>query len=202
MSTEAKARVKASLRPAKSQVLLVAWVVAFISLSYFGTNLLSEGNNAGWGLIALASTVFLGTLWAWNKAQSDSDLDNAHPTTFHLPDGTRISTDSRTLRSPESAINISLLLQEVLSRKPLPTPDALVNEQLLPVPNTQEQAKGLVDTINKQTQAVSNYILDQLGLSDEAASNLQELPGKLPSEEDLLPPQSLNQPTDSKESNQ
>lgn len=201
MSSKAKAEVKASLVPAKSQVLLVAFVVGFVFTLLCGTYLLGDSKQEGWGLIALAGTIFLGTLWAWSRAQSDSDLDNSHPTSFRMPDGTSITTDTRTLRSLDSTLNLGLLLQELLHRKPLPLPTALVDETLRPLPDTQDEARAIVDNINLHTQAVSNYILDSLGLTDETASNLQKLSTDSPTNADLQTPQSLNQPTEQDTSN-
>jgi hypothetical protein len=196
MRSKAKAEVKASLVPAKSQVLLVALVVAGIFAVCCGTYLLSKGMDAGWGLVGVAVLIFLGSLWAWNKAQSDSDLENSHPTSVKLPDGTDLTTDSRTLRSLTSTYNLARLLQELLHRKPLPTPDALVNETLEPIPNSTEQAKAVVDKINENTQTESNHILDTLGLGSKDASHLQKLNETPPPHTDLLTTHSPNQSAD------
>lgn len=191
----AEAKVTALLRPARSQVLLVAFAGVCIIALLCGTYLLGEGKQEGWGLVAIAALIFFGCLWAWNKSHSDSDLINAHPTSLNLSDGTSITTDTRTLRSPTSAYSLVLLIQEALLRKPLPSPDAMVDGSFQPVPDSKDEAIAAASLINQQIQSDCNIVLDSLGLTDDGAQTLQEVINESPSAADLTKVQeSLNQP--------
>lgn len=175
----ATAEVKASIqvRPGRSQVYLVSVaVVAGISI-ICGTTLLAFDKPAGWGLIVLPCILLGAGFAAWRTSQSDTDLEHAHPTKFHLPDGTQVTTDSRTLRSPEGLRGLARICDEILCRKPLPKPDGLVDSNATVIPNSKDNAAALVNQINEKTQTATNNVLDALGLSDESKALVQNASG-------------------------
>lgn len=173
LGADIKATVKVS--PEKSQVLLVALTIV-LAITLIGSMvLLFNGQPEWWWFLIFSTLLLCCILLAWFKSQPDSDLHNAHPTNFNFPDGTSLSTDTRGLRSPEVLKSITRVLNEAVDRKPLPLPTATLDNNYNPVPNSQENAKAIVDSINAKTQQASNAILDSLGLTEESAVYLQEV---------------------------
>lgn len=163
-SMELKTAVE--VRPTQSQVFLVGCLVlAGISL-FAGAGLLSIEKSSGWVLIGFAVFSFVGTLFLWKSAQPDVDLQDNHPTHIALPNGTQVSTDSRTLRSPEALRGLTHVVTEVLHRRPLPEPAGLVDESGKIVPDSKEEAVSQVAQINSDVQRETNQLLDALGISD------------------------------------
>ena len=87
----------------------------------------------------------------------------------------KITTDSRTLRSPDSIAGFVKLLQEVLHRRPLPDPDGFVDSNAQIIPNSKGDAVALVREINNDTQATTDSLIDRLGLSDKNTHVTQKL---------------------------
>lgn len=170
-----KAELKASVNvhPMGSQVFLVGLIVAGCLSMFCGAFLFSLKVAVGWVFILLAVFLFAGAGLAWKKSQSDSDLKNAHPTHFEFPDGLKVTTDSRTLRSREGVDGVIKVLQELISRKPLPDPDGLVDSKNQQIPDSQADAQILVNKINADTQAVTNSLIDAMGLSGDASKVIQ-----------------------------
>lgn len=162
-----------NIRPVRSQVFLVALICLTALSLIIGAILFYFGLDSGWIFVAIGLMFFIGSLWGWKQSQSDSDLDKAISTKIDLPDGTSVSTDPRVLRSPESAQALIQVLQEVLSRRPLPEPSGLVNEQLEVIQDSLPSAKAIVDKINTETQVKTNKVLDLFNLHDEQATVLQ-----------------------------
>lgn len=170
----AEVRANVNVRPSRSQVFLVASaIVAGISI-ICGTVLFALGKDTGWIFIILTVLVLGGAFWAWGKSQSDSDLEKAHPTQIALQDSMMLTTDSRTLRSPEGVAGLVRLLQEILCRRPLPNPDGLVDANAKIIPDSNGEAIALVRQINNETQATTDGLIDMLGLSNKSTNVTQE----------------------------
>lgn len=170
----AEVRASVDVRPARSQVFLVASaIVAGISV-VCGASLFALGMATGWLFLIFAALVLGGGFSAWKKSQSDSDLEEAHPTNITLPDGMKLSTDSRTLRSPEGIDGLAKLLHELLCRRPLPDPDGLVDSNAQIILDSKGEAQSLVNKINNDTQATTDSLIDMLGLSDKTSYVTQE----------------------------
>lgn len=77
----ATAEVKATVdvRPARSQVFLVATTVLAGVSVLCGAFLIVSEINYGWLFVLFAVLLAGGGFWAWMKSQSDSDLEKAHP---------------------------------------------------------------------------------------------------------------------------
>lgn len=165
-SAAAEIKANVDVRPARSQVFLVATsVVAGIAVMC-AAGLLMANQAAGWGFLAFALLLITGSFWAWLKSQSDVDLDEAHPTRIALSDGTAVTTDSRLLRSPEAIKGIARICEEIASRRPLPPPDGLVDAQGGLVPDSRAAAVAVTDQLNSSTQAATNALVDMLHLED------------------------------------
>lgn len=127
--------------------------------------------------------------------QSDVDLDESHPTQLALADGTTLSTDSRILRSPEGVKAFAQLFQNIISRRPLPEPDGLVDENAQILPDSKAEALALASQINSQTQATTNALLDALGMGDAVESHVIQQTSDITSKgPDESPPKNLNSP--------
>lgn len=195
MNSSAAAELKANVdvRPARSQVFLVATsIVAGIAV-ICSAGLLMANQAAGWGFLAFALLLIAGSSWAWLKSQSDVDLDEAHPTRVALPDGTTVTTDSRLLRSPEAIKGIARICEEIASRRPLPAPDGLVDAQGGLVPGSRAAAVAVTDQLNSSTQAATNALVDMLHLEELPALE-QVVAADLLSEPAAEVPSSLNVP--------
>ena len=169
-STGASAQVEAKInvRPTQSQTFLVAVaVVAGISL-ICSALLFGIGQPiAGSGFLFLTPAVLWFAFKAWTKSQPDIDMEKGHPTRFMLPNGTSVSTDSRTLRSPEGLSGLIRVCGEILHRKPLPNPDGQVDHNLKVIPDSKEAAIATTREINANTQTATNTLIDILGFEEE-----------------------------------
>ena len=191
--TTAGVKASVDVRPVRSQVFLVAvTVVAGISV-ICGALLIAASDVSGWGFLLFAIILIGGGFKAWTKSQSDVDLHESHPTRLALSDGTMLTTDSRTLRSPEGIQAFAQLFQEVLCRRPLPAPDGLVDDSTRVIPDSKDAALALTNKINNTTQATTNALVDALGLADKAPPNvIQQIIGAQDKGPDVALPQNLN----------
>lgn len=174
---EAKASIDAAFKitPNKSQVLLVALVIVAL-IALIGSMLMLANGIEGWQwFFGFSSILILVTLAAWLKAQYDTDLQNAHPTQLRLVDGSSFSADARALKNPNAIKQMTALINETIIRKPLPSPSGKLDESLNPIPNSEIEAKTIVDLINIDTQTATNIIVDTFKLADSQASNLPEI---------------------------
>lgn len=196
-STGAAAELKASVdvRPARSQVFLVAITIVAAILIICSTFLIWSERDAGWIFLIFSALLLGGGYLLWTKSQSDVDLQEAHPTNIALPDGTNVTTDSRILRSPEGLRAMVQLCNEVLCREPLPAPDGLVDSRAQIIPDSKDAAVARTSQINSTIQSNTNALIDALGLADAAPRNviqqLVDLTDKGPNESI---PQNLNAP--------
>lgn len=196
-STGATAELKASVdvRPARSQVFLVAIAIVAAILIICSAFLISSENGSGWVFLIFAALLLGGEYFLWTKSQPDVDLQEAHPTCIALPDGTNLTTDSRILRSPEGLRAMVQLCNEVLCRQPLPAPDGLVDSSAQIIPDSKDAAVARTSQINSTTQSNTNALIDTLGLAGAAPCNvIQQLVDLSDKGPDETIPQNLNTP--------
>lgn len=192
----AMAKIKASVdvRPTHSQAFLVATaVVAAISV-ICSAGLFAAGRPGGWPLLGFGAIVLVVGFWAWSKSQSDSDLRGGHPTEFQLSDGTKLATDSRLIRSPQGVQAFTQLIDEILYRRQIPEAAALVDSNGQVIPDSEDAASAVVSKINRETQAITDELIDKLRLAEEAAPHnaLQQPVGTSIAGPEIPPPQNLN----------
>ena len=172
-SLNASAEVKANVQvlPTHSQVYLVAVAVVAAIIVICGTILLMANHQSGWGFLFLAAAVLAAAFWAWQKSQPDTDMHQAHATQITLPNGTSVTTDGRMLKSAEGLQGLTGIIQEMLTRLPLPEPNGLVDGNGKVILDSAADAINLTSKINSETQSATNSLIDSLGL----ANNNQEI---------------------------
>lgn len=170
---EAKINADISVRPARSQVFLISIIGAAIVFAVCGAVMISLERSAGWAFFMFSIILIAGAFYAWKTSQSDTDLQEAHPTHIAFPNGAAVTTDSRTLRHPEALVGLTRICDEMMCRKALPLPSGLVDDSTQPIPNSQDSAIAVVEDINKRMQEATNLLIDHLGLSDEQKEIVQ-----------------------------
>jgi len=157
-----------------SQAVLVTGMGVSALTLICATILLTSANAAGWAMLVLCGLMFGGTLIAWRKAQSDTDLAGSHPTTIVRSDGVSLSTDSRTIRNVDAMQGVLQLLQ----MRPLPEPDAIIDASGNVVPNSQHQAVTLVDQINEGVEEAATQLADTVIQSQSQNFAPPSVPGQ------------------------
>lgn len=178
-AAKANANIEATFKiePTRSQSVLVAAAVGGIITIICSMGLfVFDRAYAGIAFLLFAAAIFFFTFRGWFKSQSDVDLEQSHPTSITLPNGTSLTTDSRTLRSLDSLQGAVRLCEEVIHRKPLPEPTGLVDGKLQAIPNSGDQARTIQAEINKTTQEATNLLIDALQLNKSENIPLFEQP--------------------------
>ncbi|MBI2277496.1 MAG: hypothetical protein HYU74_09110 [Dechloromonas sp.] len=166
ISASAEVKASVSVTPARSQVVLVTSLAVSGLALICSAGLLYLRIDAGWAFFFAAILGGAKTLKFWEKAQSDIDLENSHPTKFELPGGGALSTDTRLLKSPEGLSALTMMIQELLARKPLPEPDGTTDNRGIVIEGSKADAVRRVENLNKQIQCATNQACDSLGLSE------------------------------------
>lgn len=161
-NTSLKASASFSVRPARSQVVLVGLTVAAIVSFLLSGVLLALDKESGWAFFSAAVLLCLSVVWCWTRAHRDTDLAQSHPTKVVLADGANLSTDSRLLSSPEGVRNMAHVLEALALRHPLPEPAGLVGQDATLVPNSKGEALAMVNRINAETQRMHDEALQSL----------------------------------------
>lgn len=183
----ANIEAKIGINPRQSQTFLVTLIFLSCVTIICGTILVAMGQMVGAWLFLLALLFVFPAVYAWFQSQPDSDLHHSHPASIQLPDGTSVTADSRLLLKTEGIAALVRLCSEVISRRPLPNPDGLVDLKLLPIQDSKEDAVKLTSQLNLSTQAATNDLVKALNLADESSSIFQEcasLPTKAIRQED------------------
>jgi hypothetical protein len=164
--------VKADIKliPTLSQTFLVSLIVFALVLMVCSAFLLRDESPAGWAFFAAGVLVTVGAGFGWWKSQADVDSAGAHPTIVTRPDGGSLTTDLRTIRSPQALQNLAQLANGILNTQPLPIADGLVDSNLTLIPNSKEKAEAVTLQINEVTQAVTNGLVDVFKLAEDSAT--------------------------------
>lgn len=170
----ASIEAKIGINPRQSQTFLVALIVLSCVTIICGTILVGMGQMFGAWLFLLALLFVFSAAYAWFKSQPDSDLHHSHPASIQLPDGTSVTADSRLLLKTEGIAALVRLCSEVMSRRPLPDPDGLVDANLQLIQDSKEDAVKFTSQLNLSTQEATNDLVKVLNLADENPSILQE----------------------------
>ena len=165
MTTSVKAEAKLGLevRPAHSQVVLVALAIISVVPLLLGAYLLAGDKTAGWAFVVIGSALAAAVLWAWTRSQADIDLVGSHPTKLISADGASVSTDSRVLARPGGTESISTMLAAMMvDRRPLPMPAGTVASNGTLIPNSESEALALASQINKSVEDLNARATEQL----------------------------------------
>nr|VFK59955.1 MAG: hypothetical protein BECKUNK1418G_GA0071005_100957 [Candidatus Kentron sp. UNK]VFK70179.1 MAG: hypothetical protein BECKUNK1418H_GA0071006_102457 [Candidatus Kentron sp. UNK] len=145
--------------------------VCFIS----GFAFLWESKDYAWVPLSIGAILCLFVIVAWFRAQKDTDLENATPTTVADSFGNQITTDTRALTSLVAVKNIGELFTDLMHREPLPEPDGLIDDKGNPIPNTEREAKNKVDQANDKAKEITNLATNAFGIPAESESGIQPL---------------------------
>lgn len=189
MDSKASAEVNAQFHflPVKSQVFLVATLIVVcgaLILAY-----LSRKEGISWAFLAFATLAMGASVVAWRSGQRDVDLDQGHPTTLSLENGTQLTTDSRVLSKPEGMLAITQLLDQTLRLRPLPEPSGMVNEKFVPIEGSEAAALAHVSSVNTEAQAMTDAVLTKFGFGEHATEGIQG-----PGDSDKVPVPALELP--------
>ncbi|MBM1143634.1 hypothetical protein GN155_007585 [Alcanivorax sp. ZXX171] len=134
-----------------------------------------EGKSDAWIPILIGMCVFFFVVFAWWRAQKDTDLENSNPTTVLDGSGNQITTDTRALMSPDGIQHMERIISALAHRAPLPEPDGLIDHEGNPIPNTKEDARLRVDAANHEAQTATNNAAGALGFYQEREYGIQPI---------------------------
>ena len=176
-----RASAQFDIRPARSQVVLVAIAVAAIVNFVIGGVLLGL-DKPGWPFVFIATALCASVVWCWRQSHRDTDLDTAHPTTVVLADGSNLSTDSRLLSSPDGVRSLARVVEALALRQPLPEPAGLTGPGAVPIPDSRSEAVARVTDINADTQKAHDQAIAQLRghLTRDTGMQVPTEPGHAP----------------------
>lgn len=165
MNYKANLNTDVNITPSRSQVVLVALIAVICICFLVGFFFLWEEKDYAWVPLSIGLIIVLMVLYAWFKAQKDTDLEHASPTTLTDAAGNAISTDSRALMSPVGIQAVERIYNLISHRVPLPRADGVVDSSGKPVPNTEAEANTRVDKVNSEAQEIIKIAADELGLN-------------------------------------
>lgn len=175
---EAKANVGVHLKPEKAQTFVIAMAlmstVAMIALFSF----LWAGIEHSWvpGCLTL---LFAGmAVWAWHSSHEIAGLEGATPTvaTFTTKNSSiQISTDARTIFSPEAVKTLNQVISMVGCREPVPTPCGLVDDNGDPIPNSQAEAAEQIRLVNAQAEEIARKVAGSPAVPEQSDFIVQDL---------------------------
>lgn len=175
MVSKATLNTGLKVRPSRSQVVLALLTLVSAGCFFAGFAFLWEGKDNSWVPLSIGVCICVFVLFAWYRAQKDTDLENSSPTTFVDGSGNQITTDTRALMSPDGVQNMERLFSVLAHRAPLPEPDGLIDSKGNPIPNTEEEARERVIKVNQEAQALTSEAVDILGMRSESEYGVQPL---------------------------
>jgi hypothetical protein len=196
MEASAKASVDATVQvaPTKSQVVLVTLAIgAMLALVLSAAMFFLDKPGPGVLFALIGAAAFGGTLWAWLRSQADVDMEGP-PTTIALPDGTSLSTDSRSLRSVEAFQALAGLCNTLLHRRPLPEPAGMVDPMLKVIPGSEREAIEYVKDLNEAIRKDESDLLDSLAQvgADSGATGIEVLGEHMTQPLEILDPKTAS----------
>ena len=158
---EATANAILTLTPAKSHSLLgvvVAAAVIFVILGYW---LLMAGKDTpGYIFFGFGIFLVLLVLLCWSFSHKNQDQDGAQPITLNDgPQGTSLTVDIRSLETLENTKQLLALCETVFHRRPLPNGQALLDENMQPIPNSSDAAAAAVALANAQAAEAASAVV-------------------------------------------
>ncbi|MCU7805484.1 MAG: hypothetical protein KZQ96_20025 [Candidatus Thiodiazotropha sp. (ex Lucinoma borealis)] len=175
MESHAQLNTSVQVIPARSQVVLVSFILLAAICLLSGFAFLWENKQFSWIPLGLGTIISCSVVFAWFKAQKDTDLENAKPTIMQDGSGNQITTDTRALASPESVQNMERLFSVLKHREPLPEPDGLIDSSGNPIPSSQREAIDRVNAANNEAQQLTNIAIEELGIENDAEIGIQPL---------------------------
>ena len=162
-----------NVKPAKSQVVLVALIITSTICYVAGFMFLWYKPDISWVPLTIASLILFAVYRAWNRSQNDIDLAGSAPTQFTDAVGNSITTDTRALSSPQVVQNIEHLFSGLCHREPLPNPNGLVDNDGNPVPGSEEEAIERVRKVNETAQVITDAVAASFNENNREATYQQ-----------------------------
>lgn len=175
MESQAQLHTNVQVTPVRSQVVLVSLILLAGLCFTAGFAFLWEDKPFSWVPLLFGTLLCSAVIVAWFRAQKDTDLENAKPTTMQDGAGNQITTDTRALASPESVQNMERLFCALTHREPLPEPDGLIDRLGNPIPDSKEEAIVRVTEANNEAQRLTNIATAGFGTEVEVESGIQPL---------------------------
>ncbi|ETK15691.1 hypothetical protein H096_26728 [Pseudomonas sp. FH1] len=158
VSGSVEAKIKVS--PLRSQIQVFVYAIAAIVFASLGCFFLWH-EKVFWWVPFLVSVIFLVVgLICFFVSYKSTEMYNAVPTEVIVTNQhVKISADPRIPQHREFFQSIASVFTALSNQKPLPQPDALVDELGNVLPGTEKQARASVDEANRQA---SNLVKDTL----------------------------------------
>lgn len=175
MTTQTSVNADLKVVSTKSQVVLVLLVLIASASYIIGFAFLWFDKVGSWVPILLGSIIFIFVFVAWFRAQNDTDLENARPTSLTDSNGNTVSTDVRSLKSPELIQILNKLFCVGANREPLPLPDGMVDKNGQPISNSSVEAGNIVNTANSEAMVLAQTIENAIGAKAPQVINIEEM---------------------------
>ncbi len=167
MASNATFNTDVAVSSSKSQSVIVIVSLAATICYLIGFAFIWFEKNYIWIPFAAGTLLYLFVFCAWFKAQSDTDLDSSVPTSISDSRGITVSTDARSLKSPELIQLLNNVFECAANREPLPEPDGLVDKEGKPIPNSKMEATEKVVQANKRAQKLVDNMHNIFGGVDK-----------------------------------
>lgn len=169
MKSQIQTDIKIS--PAKSQTILFCLAIVAAACLLSGFYFLWYKHESSWIPIVIGLMLLAPVVAGWFKSQKDIDLDSAQPTNIVDERGNQLTIDNRALQSPQLIQNLEKIIYALSHREPLPSPDGLVDNKGVPVPDSKGSAQNIVKEINNKIQITTAQAVTAicLGASQDVA---------------------------------
>jgi hypothetical protein len=158
--TPANVSANVSVTPILSQsVLTTILLISIIPLSV-GFYFLWHEKDGTWIPFIIFFVLIAIACIGWWRSQKSIDMGNASPTQITDKHGNKLVTDTRVLESSNAIAQLGDLLQSIGFRNPLPEPDGMVDSNGLVIPDSQDQARNIVDKTNNTLSVQTQEIVD------------------------------------------
>ena len=143
---------KLNINPSKSQIVLLGFLLLSGLSVLVGFLFIWFGIDKWWVPFTIGIPLVLLTFHGWNKSQALTDMGNSNPILVEDSQGNKITTHSAIVKQVSDIELIAQALNTFAYRKPLPTPDGMIDANFQPIENTEGNAKELVNSINSKVE--------------------------------------------------
>lgn len=170
--------------PKGSQVVLLA-LVFVLALCVNGLISLMLENLNFWPLLGLVVMLLAAIVFLWLQSYRSVDDGTLPPVDISVSDGTKSAKLSIHPRASPFSDQLKLLeraFSAMHNRKPLPDPDGLVDENGVPVPSSEVDARQKVDLVNEELI----QMLGAIGVHVDSSDQKKEAPVRDRSAESIV----------------
>ena len=190
-------RVKASISiiPTGSHVVILA-LVGILALCLICSFLFIWHNVDYWPPLVFSGILLVAIVFLWLHSHRHVDDRFLPPAEVTIKDGiteTTISMHPRGLSSSEQLNNFEKILSVIQHQGLLPEPDGLVDENGIPVPRSEEEARQIVDAVNYEVKQKFDAMNSHPNVFDQPNETMQS---RLSIEPKLEEIKETNRPSD------